>query len=841
MTSELDFSDYGLGIAIVGMAVRLPRASSLEEYWQVILNKKACQSWFSKDELIEEGIDPDMVNHPDFLRVKPIISGVDSFDADFFGYSRTEAMNLDSKTRVFHEVAYHALEHAGYGGDNRSDLLIGVFAGASEDPEWLRRTADTLATSGAEQFEKGIHAHKDLLAQLVAYHLDLHGPAYSLYTACSTSLSAVQLAAQSLLFGECDIAVSGGVTIDLPIKSGYLPQKGMIHSLDGYCRPFDKQAKGTLFGDGACAVVMKRLQDAVEDGDQIHAVLRGISANNDGHRKVGFSAPSFEGQKELIERTMAIADVDASTIGYVETHGTGTSVGDPVEFDALVSAFRTVDKSQCALGSVKANIGHTHAAAGVAGLIKAVLAVKAAKIPPMANFQSPNENLTLEQSPFYIPMDVREWCADLSPRRAAISSFGIGGTNVHAIVEQAPNIELNHCQTGPLVFPVSTQTQAGAKKLLHAVLDQLHETATPHEMQRLAFSLQTKRRILEHREAIVAFVDSSQQWSFEHIHATTQSGSAQALMLELVVEEHDSMKDLDLANELSQLRFLFEAVPNLDCVTGDGLALWLAAVAVGMMEYDAVMATLSSLQSGDFLSVPERNLSTSIKLCFSQGDEIPAEVLMDDGYWLNLLLEDSSKKVIKKNNLQRLRQAGAIKIITCQLQMNVLSQLDYQLAEIWLQGYPVKWASFYDGCFPVHLAGPAYPFTQMHFPIPHRKISGSEQTEPPENMVQTGTVASRPELSITYRSPKTQTEMKVVNLMEVLLGIAPVGLDDDFFELGGHSLLATRLALSIEKCFSQKIDLADLLETPTAASICRYLRLSVLNQNPEELENKDDS
>ncbi|WP_057464838.1 polyketide synthase [Pseudovibrio sp. POLY-S9] len=835
MSVACDPTDFGMGLAIVGMAVRLPQSETLEDYWHTTVGKKACQTWFDKDDLIDEGWDPELVKNPAFMPVKPVISGVEHFDADFFGYSRAEAAHLDPKTRVFHEVAYHALEHAGYGGNIRSEISIGVFAGASEDPEWLRRTSAMLSRNSVEQFERGILAHKDLLAQLVAFHLDLHGPAYTLYTACSTSLAAVHMAAQSLLFGECDVAIAGGVTIDLPIKSGYLAQEGMIHSLDGYCRPFDAAAKGTLFGDGACAVVLKRLQDAVADRDHIHAVVRAVSANNDGHRKVGFSAPSLQGQSDLISTTLAMADVDPSTIGYVETHGTGTVIGDPVEFDALVEAFGTTLGQRCALGSVKANIGHTHAAAGVAGLIKSVLAIENATVPPMAHFQAPNPNMALEQSPFYIPTEPQVWPAEMTPRRAAVSSFGIGGTNLHAIIEQAPNFPAPSTSQGPLVYPVSAQTEDVAKELAERLQAQLSTLSNRDDFSRLAFCLQTKRREFPYRLAIVVSEGKEGQWLFEKVEPTCGANEVSGSVLRLRHENAVALSACERNILVSQAKTLISAVPSITSIAGQGDMLWLAAAVAGVMESEGVLSALAFAQSGALPTVPSRHHTPLTVLSDINGIAITPDQLADDGFWIGQLTNTAQAHPACSENKRTVGGHG----LTFGLAETQSPGLERLLAELWVNGGAIDWRVFHSNGVPSHLAGPNYPFSRTPFPVPpavSQQVSPSSDSALPKELT---SVNARPDLSSTFRPAENQTELLVTGLMEQMLGIAPVGMDDDFFELGGHSLLATKLAIAIEKSFGTVLEIANFLEVPTAASICSFLASATPAQFPYNHGNEE--
>ena len=364
---------------------------------------------------------------------------IENFDAAFFSYSPREAEIIDPQQRIFLECAWEALENAGYDSE-RYGGAIAVYGGIGISSYFLLNllsNSELIRLVGIDQLRHSNRA--DNLAARVAYKLNLKGAAITLQTACSTSLVAVHMACQSLLDRESDLALAGGVSIASQQKTGYLYREGGILSPDGHCRAFDAQAKGTIAGSGAGIVVLKRLEDAIVDKDTIHAVIRGSAINNDGSQKVGYTAPSVEGQAKAIRESLAVAEIEPETIAYIEAHGTGTVLGDPIEISALTKAFRhdTEKKEFCAIGSVKTNIGHLDTAAGVAGLIKTVLALKQQQIPPSLHFSQPNPQIDFANSPFYVSGELQEWQRNGTPRRAGVSSFGIGGTNVHVILEEA--------------------------------------------------------------------------------------------------------------------------------------------------------------------------------------------------------------------------------------------------------------------------------------------------------------------------------------------------------------------------------------------------------------------
>ncbi|MEH2068926.1 MAG: beta-ketoacyl synthase N-terminal-like domain-containing protein [Nostoc sp.] len=431
----------GSEIAIIAVAGRFPGAEDIESFWQNLRDGIESISWLTDEELIKSGVPQDLLNNPNYVKASAVISDIEFFDANFFAYSAKEAELIDPQQRLFLELAWEAIEKAGYDPQTYSGL-IGVYGGVGMSRYLLNNLIPHHQLSETiDPLQLAISNDKDFLPTRVAYKLNLTGPAVNVQTACSTSLVAVHVACQGLLNGECDIALAGGVTLSIPQKIGYLHQEGMILSPDGHCRTFDAKAQGTIPGSGAGIVVLKRLKDAIGDRDHIHAIIKGSAINNDGAIKVGYTAPSVSGQAAVIGEAQAIAGVDAETISYIEAHGTATPLGDPIEIAALTQAFRqTTDKKGfCAIGSLKTNLGHLDTAAGVAGLIKTVLALEHKMLPPSLHYQTPNPKIDFANSPFYVNTTLTEWKTNNNtPRRAGVSSFGMGGTNAHVILEEAP-------------------------------------------------------------------------------------------------------------------------------------------------------------------------------------------------------------------------------------------------------------------------------------------------------------------------------------------------------------------------------------------------------------------
>jgi acyl transferase domain-containing protein/surfactin synthase thioesterase subunit len=435
---------HGNEIAVISMACRFPGADSVDAFWDNLVSGRESIDSISLGALLEAGVAAEQADREDYVARAARLDNVDRFDAGFFEMPAREAAITDPQHRLLLECAWEALDAAGLSKD-REALNIGVFAGAGHN-DYLHNqvlgegTGESGFLDSSAGFMKLLGNDKDYLSTRIAYKLGLRGPALNIQTACSTSLVSIHMACQSLLLGECDVALAGGVTVLVPHAVGYVYQEGMIQSPDGHCRAFDASAQGTIFGSGAGLVTLKRLADALEAGDAIQAVIKGSAINNDGSNKVSFAAPSSQGQAQVIEQALANAEVSAATLGFVETHGTGTPLGDPIEFKALRDVFTQhgAGANTCALGAVKTNIGHLIAAAGVAGFIKTVLALKHRTIPATLHFTQANEGIHLDGSPFFISARTVPWPATDLPRRAGVSSFGVGGTNAHIVLEEAP-------------------------------------------------------------------------------------------------------------------------------------------------------------------------------------------------------------------------------------------------------------------------------------------------------------------------------------------------------------------------------------------------------------------
>jgi acyl transferase domain-containing protein len=629
-------AQQSVDIAVVGISCKFPGADGPEEFWRNIRDGADSLTRLTDEDLVAAGVDEALMKAPNYVKVAASIDDIDMFDAGFFGMSPREAELMDPQQRLFLEHCWRAMEAGGYAPD-RTEVPVGVYGGAGVNSyiHQIRANAEVQARNadGGNLHDVGsVENDLDYLTTRVSYKLNLTGPSVNVSTACSTSLVAVHMAVQALRTFECDMALAGGVAVTPPLKSGYLYQEGAISSFDGLTRSFDASSTGTVLGAGVGVVLLKRLEDAQRDGDVIHGVILGSAINNDGSDKAGFTAPGIPGQAEVTANAHAVAGVSADTITYQEAHGTGTLIGDPIEVQALSQAYReTTDRrNYCALGSVKANIGHMDTAAGVAGLIKAVMAAKHGVIPPQINFEQPNPGLGLEASPFYITREARPWdLPEGMPRRAGVSAFGFGGTNAHVVVEEPPvrgdeadevagtddGVRLGTDHTDWQILPVSARSGEAVEDYLRSLADRFAESGHPDlTVHGAARTLQRGRSRFGHRAAVVA---RNREEAVEAVHSRAQTpavrampgapaflfpgqGSQYARMGQGLYEEHPTFRA-----EFDRCAELFRAELGVDLAEllhtpedGQGLhpvnETWLTQPALFAVEY-ALVRTLDAL------------------------------------------------------------------------------------------------------------------------------------------------------------------------------------------------------------------------------------------------------
>lgn len=491
-------------VAIIGMAGRFPGAADIEQFWDNLRAGRESITFFD-DATLDPGVSAALRADPDYVRARGIIEGAEMFDAAFFGIGPKEAEIMDPQQRILLELAWECLERAGYAPDSCPGP-VGVYAGMYSSTylhRHLLSRPDLVEQQG--EFQVSVGNDKDYVATRVAHRLNLTGPALSVHTACSTSLVAVAQAFAALRNGDCDMALAGGAAVTCPPRSGYLHQEGAMLSPDGHTRSFDAQAGGTVFSDGAAVVLLKRLSAALADGDTIHAVVRGAAINNDGGVKASFTAPSIDGQARVVQAALKSAGVDARSISYVETHGTATPMGDPIEIAALTKAYavQTRDTGFCAVGSVKSNIGHLVAAAGATGLIKTALSLREQTLPASLHYEAANPSIDFSRTPFRVNDRLQAWPRTATPRRAGVSSFGVGGTNAHVIVEEAPLVQPSEAGKGPQVLQLSARTATALASAMTRLADHL-ESHPEISLADAAHTLRVGRKAFTHRAAVVA-------------------------------------------------------------------------------------------------------------------------------------------------------------------------------------------------------------------------------------------------------------------------------------------------------------------------------------------------
>ncbi len=492
------------GIAVIGLAGRFPQAPDIEQFWRNLCDGVESVSFFSDAELEAAGVTPAQYRDPRYVRGRAALQDAELFDPGFFALTPREAEFTDPQIRIFLECAWEALESAGWNPESYPGM-IGVYAGMSFSSYIWQLAAGDSVEDSVSAFQTLVGgAEKDHLATSTSYRLNLRGPSINVQTACSTSLTAVHIASRALMTFECDMALAGGASVAAPVKAGYMYEPGGIASADGHCRSFDARATGSVAGDGVGVVLLKRLEDAVTAGDTVYAVIKGSAVNNDGRRKVGFTAPAIEGQAEAIAMALNAAEVEPREIGYVEAHGSATALGDPIEVSALnqVYASAGLAPGSVLLGSVKSNIGHLGAAAGIAGFIKAVLAVHHGKIPASVNFKDANPKIPFERGPFRVARELTPWPAGQSPRRAGVSSFGIGGTNVHVVLEEPPKLPASDPAKPWQLVTASARSKAALERSTDQLAENLRRNPDLNFAD-VAFTLQQGRKAFDHRRMAV--------------------------------------------------------------------------------------------------------------------------------------------------------------------------------------------------------------------------------------------------------------------------------------------------------------------------------------------------
>lgn len=612
-------SDYlsATDIAIIGMAGKFPDAKNIEEFWENIINTKNSIKNFTDEELTIQGIEENLLKDKNYVKSKGYLENSEYFDADFFKFSKHEAEILDPQYRLFFEIAWEALENSAYVPENYKGK-IGIFASSSNIDTYYNHNLFKSGKSSLhpDNFTIMLHNAKDFLSNLLAYKLKLCGPAITVQTACSSSLVAICMACQSLLSFESDMVLAGGVCITMPLKSGYLFQEGMMLSPTGKCSTFDKNADGIVMGNGLGVVVLKRLNEAMKDGDYIHAIIKGTSVNNDGGNKIGFTAPSVAGQQAVIESALNKANIKPDMLSYIETHGTGTILGDLIEVEALTRIFKEHTR-EITLGSVKPNIGHLDAAAGVANLIKVTQALKYKILPPNLNFHQSSPQLKLAQTPFKINIKPVPWLSHNLKRYAGVSAFGIGGTNAHVILTEAPEKEESSNPREKALLVISAKTPDVLIQIKRNLASFLFKNKKIN-LSDVAYTLQVGRKNFHHREAFICL---------DIEDAISQLNSELANIKENPDDTTESLKEISirwLSGELVDWSILHDKnkrsrVP-LPTYPFERKKHWIVAPNLKLPKFKSVTENTSSMASRDTpdLTYIEKKIKTIFERFFTK-------------------------------------------------------------------------------------------------------------------------------------------------------------------------------------------------------------------------------
>ena len=834
-------------IAIIGMAINFPGAKNTETFWSNLSNGVESVKFFQDDELRKMGINKALIENRKFVVADAVLDDIDMFDAGFFDYSAREAEIMDPQHRLFLESAWEAMDASGYNSE-QYEGCVAVYCGANLSGYMIRNiysNSDLVEKLGS--FKIMLACGQDFLATKVSFKMNYKGPSVNVNTLCSSSAVAVHYACQALNGYDCDIAIAGGVSLQVSIEDSLFYQEGGIGSSDGHCHAYDSRASGTVSGSGAAVLVLKRLEDAIADGDNISAVILGTGINNDGASKNSYTAPNVDGQAECIAQAIAMSGINPETVTYIDGHGTGTNLGDPIEIAALTKAYRAyTDKKQfCAIGSVKTNLGHLVNAGGLASLIKTVLSMQHKMIPPSLNFEKANPQIDFINSPFYVNTNLAKWDKGETPLRAGISSFGIGGTNVHIILEEAPENNASEKSNRQYqLISLSAKTETGLEKMTQNLSAHVENSGglnladiayTLHlgrrnfnyrrfilcsDIEDLAFKLKNtdNEDVITHfqkpKEQSVAFMFPelhgeiinlrSNIYENESVFRESVNGCAEILK-SLIGKDIRDIQDKSDRKELEhQAIFIFEySIAKLwiswgvepDIFVGKGVGEYVAACCSGDMSVEDALRHITTKERGIF----ERAENAALKEVLEDSDQIVLE--MDLG---NIGLLNDNDPAYK-----------------CLLM---------KLGKFWLAGGKIEFEKFYFQEQRHRIALPTYPFERKRYWIEEgQKRSGDESKlnisveTRLDNAGSQLTLVDRPDLDTEYVAPRNRVEEIISNKWEKYLGFRKIGINDDFFDLGGHSLIAAAIATELSKTFNVQIPMSTLFETTTISSVASLI------------------
>ncbi|UFQ19933.1 MULTISPECIES: type I polyketide synthase [Streptomyces] len=793
-TEQQEFEARDSDIAVIGLACRFPGADTPDAFWQVLSEGRETLTYFTDEELRAAGVGENLLNDDRYVKAGQVLADADTFDAGFFGITRDEAELIDPQQRQFLQCAHEALETAGY-APRRGEQQIGVYAGVGLNTYLLHNLGERYRTaSSVDRYRMMITNDKDFVATRTSYKLNLRGPSVSTNTACSTSLVAVHLACLSLLSGDCAMAVAGAAHIQADQGEGYLHHEGMIFSPDGHCRAFDAKAQGTVIGNGVGAMVLKRLSDALADGDTVHAVIKGTAINNDGSDKTGYTAPSVQGQAAVIAEAQQIAEVAPETITYVEAHGTATPLGDPVEIAALNQAFGreggTLAPRSCAIGSVKTNVGHLDTAAGMAGLIKTVLMLRHRTLVPSLHFESPNPEIDFAAGPFHVVTETRQWPEGATPRRAGVSSFGIGGTNAHVIVEEPPALPSapDAEDAGPRLLVLSANTPAALDTVAAELARRLRKDRGL-ALSAVSQTLALGRRAHPYRRALVA-------------------ADVRDAALALALGDADRILTADPTDE----RPVLDLAPG-GAAPGHASALY-EGTAAFREHYDRCAAELGT-SADELLGARSPEADFAVQYATARtlaGWGITAPVVAAD----RTALPDAALRLLEGIGAQHAAGAGRPGIALLP-QGPVPVGAEFLLAlvgRLWTAGEDVDWAAFHEGERIRRVPLPTYPFERVrHWIEPHG--GAAPAAEPAAR-----TLRDRFAGATDAQKSALLTEFIRQEIAAVLGAPDPrtVDLDTNLFDMGLDSLILIEVIAKLSEELAHPVRSSAFVEYPTVRS-----------------------
>lgn len=808
-------------IAIIGMAIRVPGADSLEEFWDIIQEGREAIHPEQEDEQKEEQ------NRKHFFHVNTCVNHKKEFDASFFDISAAEAKRMDPQQRCFMECTWEAMENAGY-VPKKYDGMIGLYAGAYANTYLMQNVFPSMVDDDfLENMEVLMANEKDHIATRTAYKMNFTGPVVNVQSSCSSSLAAVHLACQGLLDYSCDMAIAGAATIGAQEEGGYYYQDTGLLSKDGHVRPFDNEATGTIYSEGIGVVVLKRLEDAIVDQDHIYALIKGSALNNDGSERMGYTAPSVKGQAKVIRRALLNAEVEPEDISYIETHGTGTPLGDRIELEALHKVFEKSGQTGfCALGSIKANVGHAGPASGVIGLIKTSLALEKQMLPPCINYKNENVAIDIFGSPFYVNTFLQRWETDSGIRRAGVSSFGLGGTNVHVILESSPKRIEEQDTQGWNLFTLSAKSESSLEQMKQEYVKYLKEEKQI-PFSDMIFTLLAGRENFPYRYACSC---NSSEMLLEQLEKKEWNKKENGLPLALFVTDRLSNPE-EIRMHLYEQEFYFkkayDAVKNIIaqvpeyakvkaeriCVTYALAKMWLDWGAVFYKiegKGDAAMVALALKEELSLEQMVFRCLGTEEASAKMQSENIEEFFTEDCKYILLGDLEESERKKIK----------NSLSYTAMNAKEEPLQGVYCLLGRLWSKGYIKSLDKFLEGKRRERVPVPGYEFDRQIYWI--EQVAIEKKTEKNIENEQSYYIRTNEQME-GYIEPAGFMEKKLAQIWEKELAVKPVGATDGFFQLGGNSLKAAKVNGIICDYFDIDLSLKDFVQNQTVRELKNYI------------------